>query len=59
MLKERPAENPNAPHGRFIAVAGPCRSDGIGRALQVAFRDGIDLPADIQACLAKLDRIAR
>ena len=43
--------------GRFMAVGRPSDADGIGRALQVAFRDGFELPADMRACLAKLDRI--
>ena len=42
---------------RFIAVARPAESDGIGRALQVAFRDGYDLPSDFQDCLKRLDRV--
>lgn len=42
---------------RFIAVARPAESDGIGRALQVAFRDGFELPPEFQDCLKKLDRI--
>jgi hypothetical protein len=43
--------------GRFIAVSMPSRSEGVGRALQVAFRDGYELPADMRAMLDKLDRI--
>jgi hypothetical protein len=30
----------------------------VGRALQVAFRDGFELPADMRDYLDKLDRIA-
>ncbi|HEU4968226.1 hypothetical protein [Sphingomonas sp.] len=44
--------------GRFIAVSRPSPAEGVGRALQVAFRDGFDLPADMRACLDRLDRIA-
>ena len=43
---------------RFVAVARPAESDGIGRALQVAFRDGFELPAEFQDCLRKLDRVS-
>lgn len=42
---------------RFVAVARPAESDGIGRALQVAFRDGYELPPEFQECLKQLDRI--
>lgn len=42
---------------RFVAVAGFSRSEGIGQALQVAFRDGLELPHDMRACLEKLDRM--
>jgi hypothetical protein len=42
---------------RFIAITKPCPAEGVGRALQVAFRDGFELPADMLACLAKLDQI--
>lgn len=42
---------------RFVAVARPAESDGIGRALQVAFRDGFELPAEFHDCLKKLDRV--
>lgn len=45
------------PEDRFIAVASPSRAEGVGRALQIAFRDGYQLPADLQACVSKLDRI--
>lgn len=43
--------------GRFIAVSKPSRAEGVGRALQVAFRDGFELPADMRSCLDRLDRI--
>lgn len=42
--------------GRFIAVSKPSKAEGVGRALQVAFRDGFELPADMRALLDKLDR---
>jgi hypothetical protein len=45
------------PDDRFIAVAPPARSEGVGRALQIAFRDGHQLPPELQACVNKLDRI--
>lgn len=44
--------------GRFVAVSRPSRAEGVGRALQIAFRDGFELPSDMRACLAKLERIA-
>jgi hypothetical protein len=43
---------------RFIAVSKPSKSQGVGRALQIAFRDGVDLPSDIRDCLDKLNRIS-
>jgi len=45
------------PEDRFIAVERPSRVEGVGRALQIAFRDGYQLPADLQASVMKLDRI--
>ena len=45
------------PEERFIAVARPSRAEGVGRALQIAFRDGHQLPVELQACVMKLDRI--
>lgn len=45
------------PEERFIAVSRPSRAEGVGRALQVAFRDGHQLPADMQCCLEQLDRV--
>ena len=48
---------PDMTEGRFIAVSRPSRAEGIGRALQAAFRDGFQLPADLQTCLERLDRI--
>ena len=43
--------------GRFIAVSRPSRSEGVGRAMQVAFRDGFELPADMRGYLNRLDSI--
>ena len=45
-------------NGNFVAVPAPTRAEGIGRALQVAFRDGFDLPAEMRACLDRLDRVS-
>lgn len=42
---------------RFIAIATPCKAEGVGRALQLAFNNGIELPADMLDCLARLDQI--
>lgn len=44
--------------GRFIAVSMPSKAEGVGRALQVAFRDGFELPPDMRAMIEKLDRIS-
>jgi hypothetical protein len=46
------------PADRFVAVSRPSPAEGVGRALQVAFRDGFELPADMRDYLDKLDRIA-
>jgi len=43
--------------GRFIAVSKPSRAEGVGRALQIAFRDGFELPADMRGSLDRLDSI--
>ena len=45
------------PEDRFVAVERPSRAEGVGRALQIAFRDGHQLPAELQACVMKLDRV--
>lgn len=50
-------EKDNMPQGRFTAVGTPGKADGIGQALQVAFRDGFELPYEMRACLDKLDHI--
>jgi len=42
---------------RFIAVSRPAETDGVARALQVAFRDGYELPTEFQQCLQELSRI--
>jgi hypothetical protein len=46
------------PGGRFVAVSTPSPAEGVGRALQIAFRDGFELPAEMRDFLDKLDRIA-
>ena len=46
------------PGGRFIAISTPSPAEGVGRALQVAFRGGCELPAEMRDYLARLDRIA-
>lgn len=48
-----------SPPGRFVAVGKPSGSEGVGRALQIAFRDGFELPPELRACIDKLDRIVR
>jgi hypothetical protein len=42
---------------RFVAVSKPSRAEGVGRALQVAFRDGFELPAEMRGCLDRLESI--
>jgi hypothetical protein len=46
------------PPGQFIAVEKPSRTEGVGRALQIAFRDGFELPDDMRGFLDRLDRIS-
>lgn len=48
---------PEMLEGHFTAVSRPSRAEGIGRALQAAFRDGAELPANMQNCLERLNRI--
>ena len=43
--------------GRFIAVSKPSRAEGVGRALQIAFRDGFELPAEMRGYLDRLNGI--
>jgi hypothetical protein len=43
--------------GQFTAVSTPSKAEGVGRALQSAFRDGYELPTDMLACLDRLNRI--
>jgi hypothetical protein len=44
---------------RFITIARPSKAEGVGRALQAAYRDGYDLPAEMRAYLDRLDEIRR
>jgi hypothetical protein len=44
--------------GRFLAIAKPSPAEGVGRALQIAFRDGLELPADLRSYIDRLDRFA-
>jgi hypothetical protein len=43
--------------GRFIAVERPSPAEGVGRALQVAYREGCDLPGELRCYLDRLNRI--
>lgn len=43
---------------RFVAVERPGRAEGIGRALQSVYRNGHDLPHEIQMSLQRLNRFA-
>lgn len=43
---------------RFIAVEPPSPAEGVGRALQAAFRDLNDLPTELRRCVQKLDNVA-
>ena len=47
----------DVPEGRFIAVTRPTRAEGVGRALKAAFRDGFQLPADMQNYLDRLNSV--
>lgn len=47
------------PENRFTAVAAPHRAEGVGRALQQAFRDGPELPADLRLSLDRLQAVTR
>ena len=44
---------------RFIAVPRPDPAEGVGRALQVAYREGPDLPSELRSYLEVLDRVIR
>lgn len=57
-MLQRPTRRPEVPKSRFEEVARPDESEGVGRALQVAFRDGYELPAEFTDALKQLDRIA-
>lgn len=46
-----------APKRPLRSVALPRRFDGIARALRATFRDGGEVPEDIEALLARLNRI--
>lgn len=58
MLAHAHHKEPIMPEERFIPVSRPSRAEGIGQALQIAFRDGFDLPADMQACVDRLNRMS-
>lgn len=47
----------NMAEGRFIAVSRPSRAEGVGRALQSAFPDCVQLPTEMLGCLDRLDRV--
>lgn len=57
MFSRGSSEERNMPHDRFIAVEKPSKAEGIGRALQIAFRDGFELPVEMRTCLDLLNRI--
>ena len=46
------------PEQNFTAVTTPTRTEGVGRALQLAFLDGCELPDELKDCLIQLDRIS-
>lgn len=43
---------------RFVAVEKPSEAEGVGRALQAAFRDGFELPTELRECLDRLNRVS-
>ena len=43
--------------GNFVAVSRPSRAEGVGRALQAAFRDGFHLPDEIKTYLDRLEGV--
>jgi hypothetical protein len=43
----------------FVAVARPHPAEGVGRALQIAYRDGCELPGELRKYIERLDRAAR
>lgn len=44
-------------HDRFTVIEPPSRAEGIGRALQIAYRDGYALPRDLELYVTRLDRL--
>jgi hypothetical protein len=52
-LREREMQD-----SRFIAVQRPGRAEGIGRALQIAYRNAQDLPGELCSYIQRLDRVA-
>lgn len=44
-------------YSRFVAVERPHPAEGVGRALQVAYRNGQDLPVELNGCLERLRRV--
>ena len=44
--------------GRFIAIARPSPAEGVGRALQTAFRSGFEMPTELRSYVDRLDRVA-
>jgi hypothetical protein len=57
-MLQRPLAKRDEREDRFVAVTPPAESEGVGRALQTAFRDGFELPDAWRATLAELDRIS-
>ena len=41
--------------GQFVAVARPSRTEGVGRALQAAFRNRMHLSAELESYLERLE----
>ncbi|NNM76951.1 hypothetical protein HJG53_08565 [Sphingomonas sp. ID1715] len=56
-MQQRSPREQEMMEGNFVAVSRPSRAEGVGQALQSAFRDGVQLPSEMQRCLQQLDRI--
>lgn len=58
MLNRVTNNGQSAPQDRFVAVEKPSEAEGVGRALQAAFRDGVELPTEMRECLNRLNRVS-
>ena len=56
MFNGRSTSEPKMTTGRFIAVAKPSPAEGVGRAVQIAYRDGFERPPEFRVYLDRLSR---